>query len=101
MPFSRSQVAAASMSPLVSCSAFLQSIIPAPVRSRRALTSFAEIVGVLTGVLSLGLGGLFGLGGGDGRIGRLVLGRRRGVGRRPLDVVALRRGDLGVRALGN
>ena len=29
-------------------SAFLQSIIPAPVRSRRALTSFAEIVGVLT-----------------------------------------------------
>jgi hypothetical protein len=26
----------------------LQSIMPAPVRSRRALTSFAEIVGVLT-----------------------------------------------------
>ena len=51
MPFSRRQVTAASTSPLVSWSAFLQSIMPAPVRSRRALTSFAEIVGVLTVVL--------------------------------------------------
>ena len=34
---------ALSMSPSASVSAFLQSIIPAPVRSRRALTSFAAI----------------------------------------------------------
>src|SRR3954449_5477631 len=34
---------AASMSPFVSCNARLQSIIPAPVRSRSSLTSAAEI----------------------------------------------------------
>ena len=36
------------MSPPVSVSAFLQSIIPAPVRSRSSLTCLAVIVGVLT-----------------------------------------------------
>ena len=36
------------MSPSVSASAFLQSIIPAPVRSRSSLTCAAVIVGVLT-----------------------------------------------------
>ena len=43
MPFSRRSVRAASRSPLVSCSARLQSIIPAPVSSRSSLTSAAEI----------------------------------------------------------
>src|SRR3954447_13016265 len=43
MPRSRSSTIAASMSPFVSCKARLQSIIPAPVRSRSSLTSVAEI----------------------------------------------------------
>src|SRR5436309_14554163 len=43
MPFSRRTRIAASMSPFVSCSARLQSIIGAPVRSRSSLTSAAEI----------------------------------------------------------
>src|SRR3954465_14559776 len=43
MPRSRSSTMAASMSPFVSCKARLQSIIPAPVRSRSSLTSAAEI----------------------------------------------------------
>src|SRR5205807_3716863 len=43
MPFSRSRRTAASMSPFVSWSARLQSIIGAPVWSRSALTSAAEI----------------------------------------------------------
>src|SRR5271166_3354027 len=45
-PFLRSQSTAASMSPSVSLSAFLQSIIPAPVFSRRSLTSPAVIVAI-------------------------------------------------------
>ena len=43
-PFLRSQSTAASMSPLVSVSADLQSIIPAPVLSRSSFTRLAEIV---------------------------------------------------------
>ena len=43
MPFSRRRTTAASMSPFVSCSARLQSIIPVPVRSRSSRTSWAEI----------------------------------------------------------
>src|SRR5438067_6409333 len=43
IPFSRRRTIAASMSPFVSCRARLQSIIPAPVRSRSSLTSAAEI----------------------------------------------------------
>src|SRR5918996_2697166 len=42
-PFSRSMRLAASRSPPVSVSAFLQSIIPAPVASRSAFTSRALI----------------------------------------------------------
>src|SRR5918999_4835552 len=42
-PFSRSSRFAASRSPPASASAFLQSIIPAPVASRSALTSCALI----------------------------------------------------------
>src|SRR5215813_4959097 len=43
MPFSRNRRTAASMSPFVSCSARLLSIIGAPVRSRSSLTSAAAI----------------------------------------------------------
>src|SRR6478736_6802914 len=43
MPFSRSSVRAASISPSVSCSARLQSIMPAPVASRSSLTRAALI----------------------------------------------------------
>ena len=43
-PFLRSQSTAASMSPLVSVSAALQSIMPAPVFSRRSFTIEAVIV---------------------------------------------------------
>src|SRR5262245_10349546 len=43
MPFSRNSRTAASMSPFVSCSARLLSIIGAPVRSRSSLTSAAAI----------------------------------------------------------
>ncbi len=46
-PFSRSQSFAASMSPSFSCSAFLQSIIPAPVILRSAATSFAVISAIV------------------------------------------------------
>ena len=45
-PFLRSQSTAASTSPLVSVSAFLQSIMPAPVFSRRSLTSPAVIAAI-------------------------------------------------------
>ena len=45
-PFFRSASNAVSMSPSASTSAFLQSIIPAPVWSRKALTVFASIVTV-------------------------------------------------------
>ena len=44
MPLARSQSIAASMSPFVSESAFLQSIMPAPVLSRSSFTCAAEIV---------------------------------------------------------
>src|SRR4051812_27748258 len=81
MPFSRSQVTAASTSPAVSVRAFLQSIIPAPVRSRRALTSFAEMS--LTGVvLGRSLGRRLGR-----SLGRRFRGRRLG---------RLGRGDRGL-----
>src|SRR5271169_4154870 len=46
-PFLRSQSTAASISPPVSVSAFLQSIMPAPVRSRSSFTSAAEIVAIV------------------------------------------------------
>mmetsp|Transcript_10466 Transcript_10466/g.29279 ORF Transcript_10466/g.29279 Transcript_10466/m.29279 type:complete len:241 (+) Transcript_10466:517-1239(+) len=44
MPFLRSQTTASSKSPPHSVRAFLQSIMPAPDLSRRALTSLAEMV---------------------------------------------------------
>src|SRR4029079_8289280 len=47
MPFSRRSVTAESRSPLVSSSARLQSIIPAPVLSRSSLTRFAEIAAAI------------------------------------------------------
>src|SRR5262249_46272342 len=50
-PFSRSRRIAASMSPLVSCRARLQSIIGAPVRSRSSLTSAAEISAICARLL--------------------------------------------------
>ena len=43
MPFLRRISTALSMSPLASCRAALQSIIPAPVRARSSATIFAEI----------------------------------------------------------
>ena len=47
MPLERSQSMAASMSPPVSCSAFLQSIMPAPDLSRSSLTSAAVISAIV------------------------------------------------------
>src|SRR5690606_36579878 len=44
IPLARSQSTAASISPLVSASAALQSIMPAPVRSRSSLTRDAEML---------------------------------------------------------
>src|SRR3954468_8561194 len=76
MPFSRRTRTAASMSPLVSCRARLQSIIGAPVWSRSSFTSAAEISAIglrLLGDRRLRDGRL-----GDGRLG----GRRLGDGRR-------------------
>src|SRR5262249_15918078 len=46
-PFLRSQSCAACMSPSVSVSAALQSIMPAPVDSRRSLTIAAVIVAIV------------------------------------------------------
>src|SRR4051812_21641549 len=51
MPFSRRTRTAASMSPFVSCSARLQSIIGAPVWSRSSLTSAAEISAIRAALL--------------------------------------------------
>src|SRR5437764_553074 len=116
IPFSRSRRTAASMSPFVSCSARLQSIIGAPVWSRSSLTRAAEISAIcrhLTllgrrlghgslahGSLGSGRLGCRRLGGGSFREGLLArrhplvvaLGHRRCVGRgavrrcRPLEV---------------
>jgi len=49
-PLVRSQSIAASMSPWVSPSAFLQSIMPAPVRSRNSLT-FAAVISAMSHIL--------------------------------------------------
>ena len=54
MPFSRSQSAAASMSPLFSTSAFLASIMPAPVLSRSCFTS-AAVISAMSCLLSVQL----------------------------------------------
>src|SRR5690242_17658011 len=78
-PFLRSQSLAASMSPSVSASAFLQSIIPAPVALRSAATSFA-LMSAIAGGVSLRVG--------RRRGGRLLGGDR---GRRAT------RGGLGAR----
>src|SRR4051812_50062726 len=51
MPFSRRTRTAASMSPFVSWSARLQSIIGAPVWSRSSFTSAAEISAIGRGLL--------------------------------------------------
>src|SRR3989442_627035 len=98
MPFSRSRRTAASMSPFVSWSARLQSIIGAPVRSRSSLTSAAEISAIRSHflgnvllarrllarrdlfVVALGHRRLLLLLGGGGAVRR----RRREVGGRPL-----------------
>src|SRR5919204_1074754 len=53
IPFSRRTRTAASMSPFVSCSARLQSIIGAPVWSRSSLTSAAEISAIRRDLLHL------------------------------------------------
>src|SRR5690349_20460127 len=81
MPFSRSTRTAASMSPFVSCSARLLSIIGAPVMSRSSLTSAAAISAIRRHLF------------GD----RLFAGRGLGDGlfaRGDLLVVALRNGLL-------
>src|SRR5205823_10695292 len=78
MPFSRSSVTAASMSPFVSWSARLQSIIPAPVRSRSSLTSAAEISAI--GLVLRRLGGCLGGGLGFSVRGRLGCRSRGGLG---------------------
>ena len=51
IPFSRSQSTALSMSPSVSTSAFLQSIIPEPVSSRSSLTS-AAVTAIVSSLLN-------------------------------------------------
>src|SRR3954454_21952684 len=68
-PLARSQSIAGSISPLVSASAFLQSIIPAPVRSRSSLTLAAVI-----SAMSLFLYSPLPLGGGAGRGGLQEVG---------------------------
>src|SRR6476620_2568938 len=84
-PFSRRYCLAASMSPSVSSSAFLQSIIPAPVLSRSAFTScavnamsvFLKLVGVnIESAKRSGFVGQFCLGGGLVSRGRLLVGGR-------------------------
>src|SRR5437588_3623600 len=99
MPCSRRSRLAASRSPFVSCSARLQSIIPAPVWSRSSLTSFAEIsaIGALLCVCGSRLRSrLFGSGLLGGRLvrGRLVSGRLAGrlLARRDDLVVPFRHG---------
>src|SRR5665213_2218623 len=87
--FTRSSSIALSTSPSASVSAFLQSIIPAPVRSRSALTSFAEISG--TGGFLFGRCRLLSRRGSLG----LRLGRRRRLGGR----VGRFRRNLGGRGL--
>src|SRR3954466_4576154 len=75
MPLSRNQSLAASMSPSFSASAFLQSIIPAPVSLRSAATSFAEMSAICSlSRLVCRFGRRGGLGGGPGRLGGGVLG---------------------------
>src|SRR5690349_2609530 len=55
-PLARSQSIAASISPLVSASAFLQSIIPAPVRSRSSFTD-AAVISAISRSLCMEFGG--------------------------------------------
>src|SRR5215470_3252404 len=62
MPRSRRRTTAASMSPFVSCSARLQSIIGAPVWSRSSLTSAAEISAIGASLLRDAVGGRRGFG---------------------------------------
>src|SRR5437763_3857649 len=83
IPFSRSRRTAASMSPFVSCSARLQSIIGAPVWSRSSLTRAAEISAICRHLT--------------------LLGRRLGHGSLPhgsLGSGSLGSGSLGCRRLG-
>ena len=56
-PFLRSQSTAASMSPSVSVSAFLQSIMPAPVFSRRSFTR-AAVISAMVRLLASGVRGV-------------------------------------------
>src|SRR5512132_3477384 len=89
MPFSRNTRMAASMSPFVSCSARLQSIIGAPVRSRSSLTSAAAISAIglhLLGDRLLARRDLLVVAFGDGLFLRsgCTVRRRREVGRRGL-----------------
>src|SRR5918994_2691574 len=64
-PFVRRISSALSMSPSASCSAFLQSIIPAPVRSRSSLTCFAVISAIASALVLDRFGGSLGLFGND------------------------------------
>src|SRR5580765_8849005 len=86
MPFSRRTRTAASMSPFVSCSARLQSIIGAPVWSRSSLTSAAEISAIRASLLGsrlllrrnlLLLGGRLGRSFGRRHLGGRPVGRGR------------------------
>src|SRR5437762_147267 len=103
MPFSRSQSFERSMSPSFSRSAFLQSIIPAPVIFRSAATSFAE-TSAIASHLRAGVGGR-----GARRLGGLGLGRpglwrlglwRLGLRARSFPVGLGRFGLGGLRSLG-
>src|SRR6185369_3017968 len=110
MPFLRSQSSALAKSPPVSASAFLQSIIPAPVFSRSSFTIDAETSATVVSSLSRFLGDLarrrlFDL---RGRHLRRLRGRRRGrlalhLHQRPgalhLDAVAVPRGAAPVAAV--
>ena len=65
-PFSRSAWSAASKSPPAASSAFLASIMPAPLAWRSACTSFAVKSAIGSGLLG-GVGGLLGCSGGSFR----------------------------------
>src|SRR6266478_4811565 len=98
MPFLRRYSPAFSMSASHSTSAFLQSAIPAPVRSRRSLIICAVTSAIA--LLSSSFRAMKKMKGGSreglGLLG-LVLGRRGGFGRR--QIVAAARHDLDLRAL--
>src|SRR5436189_5747195 len=78
-PFTRRISIALSTSPLASARAALQSMMPAPVRSRSALTSAAEISAITGSLPGLGAGGLTALRRGGRRLLGLLAGALLGL----------------------